>query len=1046
MSRFFLNTCYLILLWAIGDNAGQSQELLVNVRHFSVEDGLSNRNVYSIVQDERDMIWIGTGSGLNRFDGKTFKLVEDQGAFLASGTIEGIRKDKDGLLWIQERHQNFVLFDPVTESVQAFSGEIPTNIEYLELLSRNGQLKKIYFTDEKKRVYHLDEHNNIVPFGSLQIADDELAKGTPWGTVLVYNRQNYLVKEINEQDQVVNQIRLPKLNLLKVGEIPLLKFNYSKEDTAYLHKLIYSYEKDGTVKPFSLKKNGNPIRISDFDVKAPFTFRSAIDHEGSIYLVVNDQLWLFDENGHFKKDLTENLREPPHEKNAFDEPIIDRQNRLWIGSSAGLMFVEVKENPFSQFLSDPGNISVRGITSIGDRHILAGTYSGSKVINIHDMTERHVNDRFALGFARLNDGTIIAGTHGPELLKFNQSGDLLPQIQTDHPFRTGYFMPHFSPTSNTIYIGCEQGLRYSKDNGRSIELYQLLNDHDDIKRKTINFFHQNQEGIWIGSSNGLYLLDEEKGLVAHHTFPFNHIKHINEDQDKNFWLATAGGGLIFWDRKDNHIRQYTTDDGLSNNVIYAAYPDEEGFLWLPSNKGLMRFEKSTGDVITFLPKDGLSHEEFNTFSHFQATNGRLFFGGLNGITSFHPNEIQIQENDAPFILTEVNKYDDATGKTINVTDEFRDRNKLYLNPENKFFTVGFSLLDYTASDHTFAWMIEGLENEWNYQNENSLRLNALPYGNFTLCIKAKSAGGKWAKNELKIPIHVLKPIYLKPWFITTVILASFSLLIIGFRWRINILKKNEKRLEALIDERTKELQQKNAELASLNRTKDRFFSIIAHDLRSPLVSLGGIAEKVNFLIKKNRHDEIQKIGDTVEEAVAHVHKLLDNLLNWAMVQGGRFPNHPTNIRAAEILEEVVGVYQNIAETKNIELNLDLTENPPLFCDRDALSTIVRNLLDNAIKFTPQAGKVHIGAFRKNSQTVIEVCDSGLGIAPEKIKYIFAATNDKVSTGTAGEKGTGLGLALCKELAEMNGGQIKVESKKGEGTTFFLIFPSKKNEN
>jgi signal transduction histidine kinase len=239
----------------------------------------------------------------------------------------------------------------------------------------------------------------------------------------------------------------------------------------------------------------------------------------------------------------------------------------------------------------------------------------------------------------------------------------------------------------------------------------------------------------------------------------------------------------------------------------------------------------------------------------------------------------------------------------------------------------------------------------------------------------------------------------------------------------------------------RQIESQKKELEENARLKDKLFSIVAHDLHSPLISLGGIAKKVNFLIKRNRFEEIQLIGDTVEDAVTNVHKLLDNLLKWAMVQGGRFPHNPELIQAAEILEATGAIYKDLAEAKNIELTIDHSDKPSLFCDRDAASTIVRNLVDNAIKFTPREGKIDIKILQENGHTILIVSDSGLGISNKKLKDIFTLNNQKASGGTEGEKGTGLGLALCKELVEMNGGEIIVESEEGIGTTFWVTLPS-----
>ena len=239
-------------------------------------------------------------------------------------------------------------------------------------------------------------------------------------------------------------------------------------------------------------------------------------------------------------------------------------------------------------------------------------------------------------------------------------------------------------------------------------------------------------------------------------------------------------------------------------------------------------------MVIFQTEDGIAHEEFNTYSHLQAKDGRLYFGGLNGITAFYPRDVVPEVNDAPFLVTSLQQFDANDGKLVNKLNEFQSSQKIQLNPGDKFFNIEFSLLDYSKRKHTYAWKIEGLDNEWSFQKNNNLRLYALPYGKFQLKIKAKSAGGKWAKQVLNIPIKVIRPFYHKWPFILSVIGLSSFLVFYFIRWRTKWLEKEKEKLEKIVEERTYELGAKNKELEAINRTKDRFFAIIAHDPAHPI--------------------------------------------------------------------------------------------------------------------------------------------------------------------------------------------------------------------
>ena len=267
------------------------------------------------------------------------------------------------------------------------------------------------------------------------------------------------------------------------------------------------------------------------------------------------------------------------------------------------------------------------------------------------------------------------------------------------------------------------------------------------------------------------------------------------------------------------------------------------------------------------------------------------------------------------------------------------------------------------------------------------------------------------------------------------------LLNLGYRFRMKNLTEKQIYLENVIAERTAEITKKNEQLTQLNSDKDQFFSIIGHDLRGPLLSLRGISKKVSFLIRENRMEEVHQLGENIEQSTTRVTKLLDNLLNWALVQKGRFPYHPDSHNIHSIVQEMCDVYQTAADLKNISLYNLTIANHQAFIDRNALSTVIRNLIDNALKFTNPFGKIQIESMIKEDKILLRIVDSGTGISPEVLDHIFEFSAGRKKM----VKGTGLGLILCKDLIKMNKGNIMVESEPGKGTNFTIIVPKSKVE-
>ncbi|MEL7249287.1 MAG: HAMP domain-containing sensor histidine kinase [Bacteroidota bacterium] len=238
----------------------------------------------------------------------------------------------------------------------------------------------------------------------------------------------------------------------------------------------------------------------------------------------------------------------------------------------------------------------------------------------------------------------------------------------------------------------------------------------------------------------------------------------------------------------------------------------------------------------------------------------------------------------------------------------------------------------------------------------------------------------------------------------------------------------------------KQLAQQNTELANLNRTKDQFFGIIAHDLRSPITALGGAGEQLAFYLKKGDNNKLKRLAARLDSTTQNLSKLLDNLLQWALVQLEQLPFHPQQMQLHEISTEVVHLYEPIAEAKDITLTNEISTELQLLADPNAIRTILRNLINNALKFTSARGEVRLTAKANGTATTITVKDNGRGMDDAQVQQLFGAQS-LPTTGTAGEKGMGLGLVLCQELVKLHQGNIAVESVPDKGTSFMIQLPT-----
>ncbi len=254
--------------------------------------------------------------------------------------------------------------------------------------------------------------------------------------------------------------------------------------------------------------------------------------------------------------------------------------------------------------------------------------------------------------------------------------------------------------------------------------------------------------------------------------------------------------------------------------------------------------------------------------------------------------------------------------------------------------------------------------------------------------------------------------------------GALLLIVLFLIWQ---LFKNKNKIEA-----------QNLELETLNTTKDKFFSIIAHDLRSPMIALQGVGQKLDFFIRKGKQEKLLEMGNKIDESIDRLNHLLNNLLNWASTESGGMPINPQQLQGDELIENTVNLYQSIAESKGVKIEMELS-GAEVYGDRNMISTIIRNLLSNAVKFSPESGTVRVNSFELDGYTAINVMDSGKGMGPDQLKKLFDYSASEL--GSDGEQGFGLGLKLCKEFVKANHGFIEVESKLEEGSVFTIKIPN-----
>lgn len=1030
-----------------------AQDYLFDVQIINIEDGLPYRRVLDVAQDKDGFIWISTPGKISRYDGHQFKTYD--AGFLNIPDYAGVSMafDETNNLWYSvnaaaiEITYGGVLNSrrDTTFNLETFTKGKFKSKDILNINRSKFRTDEWFITTRQGNAYKYKERNfeQIYHYPKI-IANTLSAQQT--------SKDSYWIMHENELMKIVHQQIQQTFSLPKENGYPI---RINKIIQQYPKLIIKSFNRFNGFQYWMLKEGRFlPYTLHNNDTNKLFS----LFHLNSNYLVfaTNNQLIIQDTKGKILFKFDE------FEDNAFgknkvkcNNVFLDNQNILWLATENGLIKITQQKNPFTQLF--PKN-STRGIYLDDQHRLIVGGYKDNILRNLNTEAEiiffqsSSLGQTPVMGFCKDVRNHLWVGTSEPLLLEY------IPGQKTpiEYRFKPTYllYLPYENPMTKTLWIGTNNGLYQLNKLTKQFIPQTLPIPSLNVE---VRHFHQNQMGIWAVTNKGLFLIDQKsEKLIKHYTladgFPNDNFTHLHEDKKGLFWLTTKGGGLIRWDMQKNKFTSFTQEKGLSSNTLYAVYEDEAENLWLPSDYGLMCFDKNMLSTQVYLPQNGIAHEEFNTFSHFKAANGQMYFGGLNGVTSFHPKEVlQNESNAPPLFITKVSTLEEDQEEFVDKTTAFQQTKTIELNPNHRILTLELSLLDYAQSaKNQYAYQIEGYQNQWIYTRENKISLINLPYGKFILKLKGRGASGSWSKQVLDIPLLVKKPFYLQWWFVFLLLISIAAAIFAAIQWRINRLERDRERLETEVKKRTLQIEkdkttitEQAAALQALDKAKTRFFSNITHEFRTPLTLIIGPLQQ---MIKAPKEKITPQRLSGVLHNAQNILKLINQLLDISKLEDGKMRLEITRGNIIYYTQTLVDGFEPLANKKNHRI-IFLTQQKNDWVthfDKDKWNKIIYNLLFNAIKFTPPYGVIQI-ALRKiraeeKEWIYLKVRDSGIGIAKSQLPQIFNRFYQADGSTTRMQEGTGIGLSLVKELIALQGGTIKVISKVGKGTSFEIRLP------
>jgi signal transduction histidine kinase len=496
------------------------------------------------------------------------------------------------------------------------------------------------------------------------------------------------------------------------------------------------------------------------------------------------------------------------------------------------------------------------------------------------------------------------------------------------------------------------------------------------------------------------------------------VNSLYEDSKGNLWIATEGGGLCMLSEDRMIFRRYNTKNGLPSNFIFKVLEDENKQLWVTTSKGLVQLDVETNVIVVHTSANGLLNDQFNYNSGFKDTNGKLYFGSVKGLISFSPGQFQKNTFVPPVFFTgfQVNNKELSIGRESFLEQSILYTKEIKLPYDQSSFSIDFAALSFTAPQmNMYAYKMEGVDNKWIQLEKNrKVYFTNLSPGSYVFKVKAANGNGIWNNKEAVLHITILPPWWMSPTAYVAYGFIAISLIVILFRnYHRRMKRKSQKKLDTLHFEKEKELYE----------AKMKFFTNIAHEIRTPLTLIKGPLERI-----VQRAEDIPGIQNSLaimERNTDRLIELTNQLLDYRQTEAGGFVLSFKEENISKLLQEIYFSFKPLAEKKNLSYTLHLTKGPLVaYTDNDALTKIISNLLSNAIKYADKEVHINLGMNTTDKTFSVEFKNDGDLVPLEMREKIFEPFIRLKKTEK--QKGTGIGLALAKSLAELHGGKLTIK--------------------
>ncbi len=1073
-----------------------SQSIIFN--HLTSNNGLSNNYVSDIFQDRYGFLWFATDDGLNRFDGYEFKIYRNNPLdknSISDNSILSFSEDVNGNLWIGTKNGFVNRYDPVLDKFTKW--EIKSNITKENPINVLHIDKKgfVWIGTYRSGLYQLDPKTGRIDHWSLNPEDP---------TTLSNNLISAIVEDGLGNFWIGTFYGLNKINPGKDATKFEKFYSKKEDPNSLSDNLIWgispsSIERDkfyiGTANGLTFLKISQK-KFEKISIPNPDNLQFGTGTGIVIEEIINDEkiLWINSYAGLLRYNLTQNKfnrylpdKTNPNSiaSNQINKIYKDRSGVLWIATNKGLSFFTSKNNKFnSTFLSMPFDFETAKLNSqntttllnTSNGNLIVGTDNGL-IYSIKSLEGIELNKHPQLSkeniwsLAQDKSENVWIGTYGQGLfqlsLKNNKvvNHDILKAIIISQS--RNFIKSLLVDDKNNLWIGTwGVGLaRFNLSNKELTHYHHVSNNNKSISHDDVWVIYQDSKSrIWIGTSGGgLNLFDQSNGGIFYRLdsdsqnqqgLNSNSIYSIcessintNSDDETILWIGTSNGlNKIVIDNlasinsplpKIKKAMHYTTQNGLADNSIKSIVEDGKGNLWLGTSSGISLYDTDKNIFINFNSADGVIGNDFNFSAGLKYDDDLIILGSTAGLNYFNPRSIEQSSYKPDVMLTDFlifNKSikpasNSALSKTIFSTEV------ISLSHTQNVFSFQFAALDFNnPGSIIYSYMMEGFDKDWIQSGSRRfITYTNLNPGSYTFKVKSTNSDGIWSDKVTSVKVGITPPWWQTIW----AIILYFFVFVFGI-WAIIKFQSNRTRLQQELKMREFEAYH----LREVEQMKSRFFANISHEFRTPLMLIKGPIEE---LLRGRIKDNLKEYYSMLLRNTEKLQQLIDQLLELSHLESESIPLKKECYDLINLVKSFSIFFIPLAEQKNIKLNFNSNvESAFAMLDKDKFEKIINNLLNNAFKFTDIGGVVSVEILKetvgKKQIAKVSICDSGIGISQKNQSKIFDRFFQVDDSTKRNFGGSGIGLALVKELTALHGWDINVKSIESEGTDFTLIIP------